>query len=131
LKFEKISNVNIKSYSQNNKQLFFIHKKSSLSLRKLQSDAIKKKIMRNFLNRSTLKILNDILLHENIPIRLRKLNRFLINTIDTKTIKTLLSKSIRQIFEIDNFGMNLNIIKEEANNIPIFQNMLSQTFEET
>jgi hypothetical protein len=114
------------------KMIFSIESNEKNSRRKLQSDGIRKKIMSNFLNRSTRKILNGLLATENTESKLvlNKLRHEIINKVNTEFIKSLISKTIREIFEIDNNERNLKIINEDAKDNSLFQNMLDINFED-
>jgi hypothetical protein len=102
------------------------------SKRKLQSDGIRKKIMSNFLNRSTRNKLNEILYHHyqsNLK-KLKKLKLAIVTKVDSATIKQLLEKTILELYLQDGSDHNLRIIFNTINENPQFRDFLNMTFEQ-
>jgi hypothetical protein len=100
--------------------------------RKLKFDRIHKKIMRNFLNVSTLLKLNEMLynFHSSDVKKMKKLKQKLITKIDIVSIKLLLKKSLLEIFQTDNRKHNLKIIHSTLNGCSMFRLFMEQTFEQ-
>jgi hypothetical protein len=107
---------------------FLIHRNSSR--RKLQGDAIRKKIMSNFLNNSTLNKLNQIIENEYCSdnFKLIKLKQEIVTKIDTKTIKEIIHKPLLQIFLSDGNSFNRKIIIRMMKINDIFLKIMSTTF---
>ena len=100
--------------------------------RKLKFDGIHKKIMRNFLNVATLSKLNEILFNffsSNVK-KMKKLKQTLITKIDIISIKSLLKKSLLEIFVMDNRKHNIKIIYSTLNECSRFRDFMNQTFEQ-
>jgi L-fucose mutarotase/ribose pyranase (RbsD/FucU family) len=88
--------------------------------------------MSNFLNRFTRKCINDqlsLLKPEDNNYRLRKLKQRYITKVDTASIKSLMNKTILQIFQLDAQEDNITIINE-AMHSEDFRNIINHTFTE-
>jgi hypothetical protein len=99
---------------------------------KKNSNEIGKKVMRNFINCSLRRMLNQMLKADNCttPHILRKFKPNTTYNLNINKMKSFISKTVKELYEIDNDSENLRIINDfEKDNIA-FQNRMSQRFDE-
>jgi hypothetical protein len=99
---------------------------------KFRADAIRKKIMSNFLNKSSRIIINKILNLEfpSERFKIRKLKHKLVTKVNTLSIRNLLTKTIFDIYILDNNTNSLRILKNCMEKSPRLRNLLLMKFEE-
>ena len=97
-----------------------------------RSYQVGKKILRNFLNESLRRILNTFLKEEKSDIvrYLKKFKPATVYNLNTKKIKNIMSKTIREIFEMDGDAENLKVLNVHAANNEKFQSFVSLPFED-
>jgi hypothetical protein len=90
-----------------------------------------KKVMRNFLNISSKRILDQLLKSDEktTDLILKKFNAIMVYNLNTNKMKSYISKTLKELYELDNNPSNIKIINELAKDNIEFQNYINKKFE--